>query len=266
MGSGVDLVRYMPCADWKEAAGGAVFRRHVADGGTISDRKVGKSWPEKFYKFADNAALAQHLRDGKHEIGRSDALLELAGEPHADDFRQQHGIGLAKHGSLGLDAAHAPAEHGETIDHRGVGIGAHQRIGIGDIHHHRLSVDFDLVFLAPYRLRQIFEIDLVANAGARRHDAKVVERLLRPFQEFIALPVLPVFLFDILLDCIAGAEDRYRYRVIANEIDRNERIDFLRIAAEHLHGITHGGEVDDRRDASEVLHQHARGSKGDLAF
>ena len=106
----------------------------------------------------------------------------------------------------------------------------------------------------------------MANAGARRHDAKVVERLLRPFQEFIALPVLPVFLFDIFLDCIAGAEDRYRYRVIANEIDRNERIDFLRIAAEHLHGITHGGEVDDRRDASEVLHQHARGSKGDLAF
>src|SRR5258708_1727697 len=107
---------------------------------------------------------------------------------------------------------------------------------------------------------------LVADAGARRHDAKVVERFLRPFQEFVALPVLPVFLFDVPLDCVAGAEDHYRHRVIANKIDRNERIDFFRIAAEHLHGIAHGGEIDDRRNAGEVLHQHARGPKGDLAF
>src|SRR5207253_8996953 len=143
-----------------------------------------KTRAEILDKLPDDAALTQYLSDGEHEIGGSDTFLELAGELHADHFRQQHRIRLAEHGSLGLDAAHAPAEHGETIDHGGVGIGADQRIWIRDIHHHRLAVDFDLVLLAPYRLRQIFEIDLVADAGARRHDAKVVERFLRPFQEF----------------------------------------------------------------------------------
>ena len=39
----------------------------------------------------------------------------------------------------------------------------------------------------------------------------------------------------------------------------------LRIAAERLHGIAHGGEVDHGRHAGEVLHQHARRAEGDLA-
>jgi len=54
-------------------------------------------------------------------------------------------------------AADAPAQHGEAIDHGGVAVGADQRVGIGD----RL-----LAFLArPHDLREVFEIDLVANAG-----------------------------------------------------------------------------------------------------
>ena len=42
------------------------------------------------------------------------------------------GLRLAEHGRLGLDAADAPAEHGETVDHRRVAVGADQRVGIGD--------------------------------------------------------------------------------------------------------------------------------------
>ena len=33
-----------------------------------------------------------------------------------------------------------------------------------------------------------------------------------------------------------------------------------------LHGVAHGGEIDDRRHPGEVLHQHARRTEGDLAF
>src|SRR5262249_1337586 len=32
-----------------------------------------------------------------------------------------------------------------------------------------------------------------------------------------------------------------------------------------LHRIAHGRQIDDRRDAGEVLHQYAGGAKGDLA-
>jgi hypothetical protein len=32
--------------------------------------------------------------------------------------------------------------------------------------------------------------------------------------------------------------------MINDEIDRNQRIDLLGIAAEHLHRVAHGGEID----------------------
>ena len=44
-----------------------------------------------------------------------------------------------------------------------------------------------------------------------------------------------------------------------------KRVDQLGIAAELDHGVAHGGEVDHRRDAGEVLHQHAGRAEGDLA-
>ena len=48
------------------------------------------------------------------------------------------------------------------------------------------------------------------------------------------------------------------HRVVDHEVDRHERIDLLRIAAEPLHGGAHGGQVDDARHAGEVL-QHDAG-------
>ncbi len=41
-------------------------------------------------------------------------------------------------------------------------------------------------------------------------------------------------------------------------------IDLPRVAAQGDHGVAHRGEVDHRRDAGEVLHQHARRAVGDL--
>ncbi len=73
--------------DREEAAGGAVFRRHVAERGAIRDRHAGEAGAEELDELADHAALAQHLRDGEHEVGGGDAFLELAGELHADHFR-----------------------------------------------------------------------------------------------------------------------------------------------------------------------------------
>ena len=54
--------------------------------------------------------------------------------------------------------------------------------------------------------------------------------------------------------------------MVDDEIDGRQRIDLLRIAAERPHGIAHGGEIDDGRNAGEILHQHAGRAKGDFAF
>ena len=53
--------------------------------------------------------------------------------------------------------------------------------------------------------------------------------------------------------------------MVDDEVDRHQRVDALRVAAERLHRVAHRGEVDHRRHAGEVLHQHARRAEGDLA-
>ena len=142
--------------------------RHIADRGAVGDRHLVEAGAVKLDELADDALLAQHLRDGQHEIGRGDALAQFAGQLEADHFRQQHRQGLAEHRGLRLDAADAPAEHGEAVDHRGVAVGADERVGIGDFD--RLAVA--LLLRRPDGLGEIFEIDLMADAGARRHDAR----------------------------------------------------------------------------------------------
>ncbi len=242
--------------DREEAAGRAVFGRHVGDRRLVGDRHRVEARTEELDELADDAELAQHLRDGEHEVGGGDAFLELALELEADDFRQQHRHRLAEHRGFRLDAADAPAEHGEAVDHGGVRIGADQRVGIGDFERAGLAADGHLFLLRPDGLGEIFKIDLMADAGARRHDGEVRERALTPFQEFVALLVLLVLFGDVLLEGAVVAEEVHDDRVIDDEIDRHQRVDLFGVAAERLHGVAHGGEIDDRRNAGEILHQH----------
>ena len=245
----------------EEAAGRTIFRRHVPDRRAVFERHVGEPLAIEFDEFPDHALLAQHLRDGEHQIGRGAAGAKLAGEAHADDFGNQHGDGLAQHGRFRLDAADAPAEHGEPVDHRGVGVGADQRVGIG-VFDRGLPL-LDLV--GPHRLRQIFEIDLMADAGARRHDAETVEALLAPAQEGIALAVALIFHGRVLLEGTLAAEEIDLHRMVDDEIDGRQRIDLLRIALQRRHRVAHRREIDHGRHAGEILHQHPRRPVGDFA-
>ena len=106
----------------------------------------------------------------------------------------------------------------------------------------------------------------MADAGARRHDAKVGEALLAPFQEPVALLVLLVFARDVLGERAWRAEMIDHHRMVDDEIDRNQRIDLLRIAAKRDHRVAHRGEIDHGRHAGEVLHQHPRRAEGDFVL
>ena len=129
-----------------------------------------------------------------------------------------------------------------------------------------LLADLHLLLAGPYRLREIFEIDLVADAGAGRHHGEIRERLLAPFQEFVAFLVLLVFLDHVLGERLVVAEEVHDHAVVDDEIDRHQRIDLFRIAAERLHGVAHRREIDHRRHAGEVLHQHPRRAECDFMF
>jgi hypothetical protein len=52
--------------------------------------------------------------------------------------------------------------------------------------------------------------------------------------------------------------------VVDHELDRDQRVDLLRVAAEVVHGGAHRGQVDDTGDAGEVLEQDAGGVVADL--
>ena len=106
----------------------------------------------------------------------------------------------------------------------------------------------------------------MADAGARRHDGEIGERLLAPAQEAIALLVVLVFALDVLPERLVGAEIVDHHGMVDDEIDRHQRIDLVRIAAKRLHRVAHGGEIDDGRHAGEILHQHARRTEGDLVL
>ena len=74
-------------------------------------------------------------------------------------FGDQHRERLAQHGGLRFDSADAPAEHAQAVDHRGVRVGADERIG----KRLRLAVDGGV----KNNARKIFQIHLVDDARIR---------------------------------------------------------------------------------------------------
>ncbi len=244
--------------DREEAAGRAIFGGHVGDGGAVGEWQVIEGGAEELDEFADHPFLAQHLGDGEDEIGRRHPLAQPPGEAEADHVGDEHDGGLAEHRRFGLDAAHPPAQHAEPVDHGGVAVGAEQRVGIGERRALRLA--------GPYHLGEIFEIDLMADAGTGGDDAEIGEGLLAPAQELVALAVALELDGDVLLERIGRAIDIDHHRVVDDEIDRDERIDPGRIATQAPDTIAHRGEIDHRRHAGEVLHQDAGGKERHLAF
>ena len=57
----------------------------------------------------------------------------------------------------------------------------------------------------------------------------------------------------MLLKPYTGVLSPYLNRMIDDQINRTERVDFSRISAKNLDGVAHGSEVDNGRNAGEVL-------------
>ena len=250
--------------DGEEAAGRAVLGSHVGDGRAVGEPEPGQTRAGELDELADHALGAQDLGHGEHQVGRRRALLERAREPHPDDLGNQHGDRLAEHRRLGLDAADAPAEHRQAVDHGGVAVGADQGIGIGERGAAGTLALGVLGVLGPDDLGQILQVDLMADAGTGRHHAEIIEGILAPAQEGVALAVALEFPLDVDLEGARRAEGIDHDRVVDHEIDRRQRVDPLGLAAEVLHRLAHGGEIDHRRHPGEVLHEYARRAVADL--
>jgi hypothetical protein len=176
--------------------------------------------------------------------------------PTTSGITDHHGNRLAQHGRLGLDAADAPAEHRQAVDHGGVAVGAHTGVRVGQ--------GGATVLLGPDHLGQVFQIDLVADAGAGRHDPEVVEGALAPAQKGVALAVALELHLHVFLKRARGAEGIDHDRVVDHQINRRQGIDLARIAAQVVHRFAHGGQIDHGGNAGEILQQDPRRAVGNL--
>src|SRR3546814_10955314 len=80
-----------------------------------------------------------------------------------------------------------------------------------------------LVLRRPHRLRDIFQVHLMADAGARRHGGEIVERLRSPAQELIAFHVSLIFKLDVFLERLWRAELAHHHRMVDDKVRSEER-------------------------------------------
>ncbi len=80
----------------------------------------------EFAELADHTVSAKHFGNAKDQVGGGDTFGEFAGEFDANDLRDEHEDGLAEHDGFSFDAAHAPTDDAQAVDHGGVTVGADQ--------------------------------------------------------------------------------------------------------------------------------------------
>ncbi|MNI58094.1 hypothetical protein D3C73_1131890 [compost metagenome] len=135
-------------------------------------------------------------------------------------------------------------------------VGAHQRIGVIDV----------VLLVLVHAARQVFQVDLVDDAKARRHDAEGVKRLHAPLHELVALLVALEFQLHVQVQRILGAEVVDHDRVVDNQVDRHQGLDALGALAHLVSHRPHRGNVRQQRHAGEVLQHDPRHDEGDFIF
>ena len=141
-----------------------------------------RAFAEEFDKLAHHLVLAQDLRHGEHQVGGGHAFAQLAGQLKAHHIGREEYTGWP---SMAASASMPPTPQPTTpmplimvvwlsVPTRCRGSRRRFRRSPGALVH---------------AARQIFEVDLVHDAKARRHHTKGVKGLHAPFHELVALAV-----------------------------------------------------------------------------
>ena len=102
-----------------------VFRGHVGESRPVGQAQLAQARAVKLDEFANHAVRAEHLHHRQHQVRRRRPGGQGTRQFDADHFGQKHVDRLPQHHGLGLNAAHAPAEDAEAVDHRRVAVRAH---------------------------------------------------------------------------------------------------------------------------------------------
>ena len=105
--------------------------------------------------------------------------------------------------------------------------------------------------------RQIFKIDLVHDAKARRHHAEGVKGLHTPFHELIALVIALKLQLHIQIHRIFLAVKIDHDRMVHHQVNRHQRLNAFRVFAQLDSHTAHGSQVSQQGDTGKVLQNHA---------
>ncbi len=112
--------------------------------------------------------------------------------------------------------------------------------------------------MQKHTLGEIFEIDLMDDADARRHDFERVERLHAPFQKLVALAIALEFDFEIV--CIASAVPAKstctEWSTTRSTGTSGSMI--FGFLPSRCHRGAHGRQIHQQRHAGEILQHNAR--------
>ena len=239
-----------------KSACGTVFWRHVGQGGPVRQGQVLDAGSEEFNEFFHYFLCPEPLGYRQHQVGCGNAFRHFAGQPNTHHLWNGHEIGLSHHDGLCFNAAHTPSQHTDSIDHGGVRIGTDQ--GVGECQ------TFAINSPVSDHLCNVFQVDLVDNAGPRRENPNIVKGLLGPLQQLIPFPVPLIFHFQVFLVGIGAAEKIHLYRVVDDQINGHHRVDGSGVAPPFRHGIPHGRQIHNTGDAGKILHDHPGGIPGDF--
>ena len=192
---------------------------------------------------------AQQLGHPQHQVGGRRALGQGPVEAKPDHLGEQHHDRLAHHGGFGLDAAHAPAEHAEPVDHRGVRVGSDQRVG------EQPGRPRPRRTLARYSR---FTWWTMPVAGG--HHPEPVEGGLAPLEELVALAIADELVIAVDPQRQRRGEGIDLHRVIDDEVARDQGVDQAGtavVAGQADDGGAHRRQVDHHRHPGEVLEHHA---------
>ncbi len=111
---------------------------------------------------------------------------------------------------------------------------------------------------------EVFQVDLVHDADARRDDLQPVERPHSPLEELVAGAVARELDAHVELERVGDPGEVHLDRVVDHQVHRDQRLDQLGRLAHLAHGAAHRGEIHHQRHAGEILQEHARDHERDL--
>jgi hypothetical protein len=249
--SGSEVIQSL-VVNGEETHSGTILGSHVADGGSVSETEVLDTITKEFDKLADNTSLSEHLHASQHQIGGGGRVRELSGELETDNLGKDHRDSLTKHHSLSLDTTNTPSSDTKTIDHGGVRVGTDKGVGVQE------------AIVVEHHSSKVFEVDLMNNTRAGGHNLEVVESALSPLQELKSLVISLELQLLILAEGILSLGNINLNGVVNDQIDRAGRVDVLGVQAQIFDGISHGGQVTDGGDTSEILQQNSGGLEGNF--